>query len=78
MLISRNVEFPLTHDLEILLEVVQDAGIEVPGTLMSLGRLTPYAVQTRYPRRVGRTSRMRNSPRPLSWQNGPWHGRGRW
>ncbi|MGH8932745.1 MAG: HEPN domain-containing protein [Egibacteraceae bacterium] len=42
----RKAQFPLSHDLDLLLGLVQDAGVEVPPTIAIL---TPYAVQTRYP-----------------------------
>jgi HEPN domain-containing protein len=49
LLISRNVEFPKTHDLPILNTLCVDAGIFTGFTKEDLGRLSGYAVHTRYP-----------------------------
>lgn len=44
---ARGLEFPLTHDLELLLELAQGAGMELPGQVKAAAALTPYAVGTR-------------------------------
>ena len=49
MLVSQNVEFPKTHDLLILHTLCADAGILTGFTKDDLGRLSGYAVHTRYP-----------------------------
>lgn len=49
MLLSRQVGFPLTHDIEELLELVEESGFPVPKAVGNAGLLTPYAVETRYP-----------------------------
>jgi len=49
VLLFTKAEFPFTHDLDLLLGLVQDAEVEVPVPLAMVGRLTPYATQTRYP-----------------------------
>jgi HEPN domain-containing protein len=49
MLVSQNVEFPKTHDLLILHALCADAGILTGFTKEDLGRLSGYAVRTRYP-----------------------------
>jgi len=46
---SRGVEFPLTHDLDLLLQLAGAAGFRLPGEIQHAGILTPYAVETRYP-----------------------------
>jgi len=49
VLASREQGFPLTHDLEGLLERCGQVGVEVPAELeRSAGLLTPYAVRHRY------------------------------
>lgn len=49
VLASREQRFPLTHDVEGLLERGDQAGVEVPAELEhSAGLLTPYAVRHRY------------------------------
>lgn len=49
ILLRRQVDFPLTHDLEQLLTIFDAAKIAVPENLQEVGTLTPYAVETRYP-----------------------------
>lgn len=48
VLLSRQVGFPLTHDIEELLELVEESGFPVPKAVENAGLLTPYAVETRY------------------------------
>lgn len=49
MLIAKDVEFPKTHDLLILDALCNKAGILTGYTKEDLGRLSGYAVHTRYP-----------------------------
>jgi len=49
ILIANNVEFPKTHDLLILNTLCVGAGIFTGFTKEDLGRLSGYAVHTRYP-----------------------------
>ena len=49
VMMKRNIEFPYGHDLGRLLELLQQAGEEVPPDVARAGELTPYAVDTRYP-----------------------------
>jgi hypothetical protein len=49
MLVSQNIEFPKTHDLLILHTLCTNAGIFTGFTKEDLGRLSGYAVRTRYP-----------------------------
>jgi HEPN domain-containing protein len=49
LLLSHSFAFPLTHDIEELLELAEQGSIELPAKLQEAGRLTPYAVETRYP-----------------------------
>jgi HEPN domain-containing protein len=49
ILVSQNVEFPKTHDLLILNTLCTDTGILTGFTKEDLGRLSGYAVRTRYP-----------------------------
>ena len=48
-LLAANVDFPFTHDLEELLDIIDQAGIDMPHELKEVGALTPYAVESRYP-----------------------------
>jgi HEPN domain-containing protein len=49
VLLARRIEFPLTHDIEELLEIAEAGLIKLPEDLRDAGLLTPYAVETRYP-----------------------------
>lgn len=49
VLLSRGIEFPLTYDIEELLEIAENTGMALPGDVADAGHLTPYAVETRYP-----------------------------
>ena len=49
ILVSQDIEFPKTHDLLILDTLCANAGIFTGFTKESLGRLSGYAVHTRYP-----------------------------
>jgi len=45
---SRDQDFPFNHDLGLLMQLCQDAGLEVPAGLTDADRLTPYAAAVRY------------------------------
>jgi HEPN domain-containing protein len=47
-LVLADVELPRTHDLESLVEQVEEAGIKVPEELSSVDWLTPWAAGMRY------------------------------
>ena len=49
VLLARRIEFPLTHDIEELLETAEHGGLLVPSEVADAGSLTPYAVAVRYP-----------------------------
>ena len=49
VLLSKHIQFPLTHDLEALLELAQAGGVALPKAVEDVGILTPYAVEARYP-----------------------------
>jgi len=49
VLLHYNIEFPLIHDIEALLEIAMQSGIALPSDVAESGALTPYAVETRYP-----------------------------
>lgn len=48
LLAEHNVDYPLTHDLERLLTLVEDSGYRVPVPEDELTGLTPFAVNSRY------------------------------
>ncbi len=49
VMISRNIDFPYVHDLALLLSILEEDGENVPDEVRRATRLTPYAVDTRYP-----------------------------
>jgi HEPN domain-containing protein len=49
ILVSQSIEFPKTHDLLILNTLCTNAGIFTGFTKDDLGRLSGYAVRSRYP-----------------------------
>jgi len=48
-LLYKKIEFPLTHDIEELIELAEESGLKLPPLVRDAGTLTPYAVETRYP-----------------------------
>ena len=49
VLILRQTDFPKTHDIVDLLLLLQDSGQEITEEILEAGRLSRYAVETRYP-----------------------------
>ncbi|MBI4659392.1 MAG: HEPN domain-containing protein [Verrucomicrobia bacterium] len=49
VLVQLNKEFPRTHDLEQLVELVEGAGLVWPKELDRVIEFTPFAAQRRYP-----------------------------
>jgi HEPN domain-containing protein len=49
VLLSRRVRFPLTHDIQELIEVARQGKVKLPEWIEEAVQLTPYAVETRYP-----------------------------
>lgn len=49
VLLAHRVDFPYVHDLGWLLSVVAATGADVPVAVKEAGRLTRYALVTRYP-----------------------------
>ena len=48
LLIKNKTDFPRTHDLTVLFELLNGAGVELPFSINDLDILTPYAVLLRY------------------------------
>jgi len=42
------IDPPRTHDIEVLVEMCEQEGIELPGYVEEFPKLTPYAVELRY------------------------------
>ena len=49
VLLAKNVDFPLTHDIVELLDIFEGADISLPVGFSETAILTPYAVEARYP-----------------------------
>ena len=49
VLLFEGLEFPLVHDIEVLLEIAKDGGLRLPREIRESGALSPYAVEARYP-----------------------------
>lgn len=49
VLLSREIEFPYTHDIKGLLKIAETNAVAIPPAIKQAALLTPYAVETRYP-----------------------------
>lgn len=74
---SRDLEFPFTHDLGVLMQLCKDAGFELPFDLAEADRLTPYAAALRYglgnPEAVAATSALRWAGLAVEWADATIH-----
>jgi len=61
VLLSRQIDFPFTHDIEQLIEIAEQHKVDLTSDVRNAGTLTPYAVETRYP-----GSGQVNMPHPLA------------
>lgn len=52
VLVWHQMEFPKTHDIDSLMDFVEVVAPALAGIVREASRLTPYAVETRYPRRL--------------------------
>jgi HEPN domain-containing protein len=43
-----DIDFPRTHDLRELVDISDEAGVEVPDSIQEARWLTPWAAQLRY------------------------------
>jgi HEPN domain-containing protein len=68
---SRDQDFPFTHDIGLLMQLCQDAGLELPADLAEADRLTPYAAAIRYglgdPRAVPIPDALRWAALAIEW-----------
>ena len=48
-LVWHQIEFPKTHDIEVLLKLAAAADAEIPEAMCEAADLTPYGVEYRYP-----------------------------
>jgi HEPN domain-containing protein len=49
LLLQREIAFPKTHTIEVLLDLLKTKGISIPNGVDEAFELSEYAVQTRYP-----------------------------
>jgi HEPN domain-containing protein len=49
LLLHLSIAFPRTHAIELLLDLLKNAGSEIPPRIDEAFILTQYAVETRYP-----------------------------
>jgi HEPN domain-containing protein len=68
---GRDQDFPFTHDIGLLMQLCQDAGLELPVDLAEADRLTPYAAAIRYglgdPRAVPTSDALRWAALAIEW-----------
>jgi HEPN domain-containing protein len=48
VLASRSIDFPFSHNLAVLMQLCEDAGLTLPSPLTDADRLTPYGLSVRY------------------------------
>jgi len=68
---SSGEDFPFTHDIGLLMQLCQDAGLELPADLAEADRLTPYGAAIRYglgdPRAVPTSDALRWAALAIEW-----------
>lgn len=73
-LAASGADFPFTHNVDLLMQLCEDAGLAVPGSLQDAGLLTPYAAKLRYggPSRggVGREASLSLASAAVHWAAG--------
>jgi len=74
VLAMRTVEYPFTHDLELLVALCERAGVILPAEFADVPRLSPYAAQLRYgaggPSIVDRSTALRWATVAVDWARG--------
>jgi HEPN domain-containing protein len=74
VLASSGVDFPFTHNLAALLQLCEDADVDVPAELEEADLLTPYAVAARYgsksPATVDRAAALQFAAAAVRWAVG--------
>jgi HEPN domain-containing protein len=49
LFLYRQVSFPKTHSIEVLLDLLKTQGFSIPNSVDEAFALSEYAIQTRYP-----------------------------
>lgn len=47
--LANKIDFPFVHEIKILHDILENAGVIIPGNVRDSSKLTPYASETRYP-----------------------------
>jgi HEPN domain-containing protein len=47
--LAKGARFPFTHSLDLLLQGLEERGLDIPESIDAASQLTRYAVETRYP-----------------------------
>lgn len=68
-LVLTDVELPLTHDIDFLVQLVREASVDLPTSLLDTGWLTPWAVEFRYdePTALDRTAALTAAENATDW-----------
>ncbi len=73
VLAHREIDFPFTHNITLLMQLCEDAGFELPDSLSDADRLTPYAAALRYglgdPEAVASETALRWAANAIQWAN---------
>ncbi len=54
--LAQNSDFPKTHSLVLLMDMLESRGVNIPATVRAADILTQYAVESRYPGLVERVT----------------------
>lgn len=49
LLIYKSIDFPKTHDIDVLIKLLRNNNVEVPDRVLDCVIMTQYEVRTRYP-----------------------------
>ena len=74
VLSGRGAIFPFTHNIALLMQLCEDAGVVAPPSLADADLLTPYGVALRYgarsPGTVDRSTALGLAARAVAWASG--------
>lgn len=74
VLASVGADFPFTHNIALLMQLCEDAGVPVPASLTDADLLTPYGVALRYgarsPGTVDRRTALGMAGEAVVWARG--------
>lgn len=77
VLATREIDFPFTHNITLLMQLCEDAGFELPDDLSDADRLIPYAAALRYglgdPAAVASDQAMKWAALAIEWAEAQLH-----